>query len=233
MTRKHDYVIARIDIKGQHFEILVKPDPAFRFKEGEKVDIDEVLWSDTIYKDVRKGLRASPEALKKAFGTEDIRKIAERILKEGELQLTEEQRKRLLEAKRRQIISYIARNAIDPKTKKPIPEQRIEAAMEQLRIGIDLFKDAEAQAVEIVKKLARIMPIRLAKALLEVTIPPQYSGRIYRELQRLGEIKKSEWKNDGSLVAEIEIPAGAQIDVVSKIQKLTRGTAAINVKKVA
>ena len=233
MTRKHDYVIARIDIKGQHFEILVRPDPAFKYKEGEKVDIDEILWSDTVYKDVRKGLRASPESLKKAFGTDDVKKIAERILKEGELQLTEEQRRKLLEAKRRQIISYIARNAIDPKTGKPIPEQRIEAAIEQLRIGIDLFKDAEAQAVEIVKKLARIMPIRLARALLEVVIPPQYSGRIYKELQRLGEIKKTDWKTDGSLVAEIEIPAGSQIDVVSKIQKLTRGTASVSVKRVS
>ncbi len=233
MTRKHDYLVARIDIKGQHFEILVRPDPAFKYKEGEKVDIDEVLWSDTVYKDVRKGLRASPESIRKAFGTDDIRKIAEKILKEGELQLTEEHRKKLLEAKRKQIISYIVRNAIDPKTGRPIPEQRIEAAMEQLRIGIDLFKDAEAQAIEIVRKLARLMPIKIAKALLEVTIPPQYSGRIYKDLQRLGELKKVDWKNDGSLVAEIEIPAGSQIDVVSKIQKLTRGSAIVNVKKVS
>ena len=233
MTRKHDYVVARIDVKGQHFEILVRPDPAFKFKEGEKVDIDEILWSDTVYKDIRRGLRTSPEALKKAFGTDDIKKIAERILREGELQLTEEHRKKLLEAKRKKIISYIVRNAIDPKSGKPIPEQRIEAAIEQLRISVDLFKDAEAQAMEIVRRLARVMPIKIARALLEVTIPSHYSGRIYRDLQRLGEIKKTDWKPDGSLTAEIEIPAGSQIDVVSKIQRLTRGNAIVNVKRVS
>jgi len=232
LTRKHEYVIARITIKGQRFEILVRPEEAFKFKEGQKVDIDEVLWTDVVYKDVRRGLRASPDTLKKHFGTTDVRAIAERILREGELQLTEEYRRKLLEAKKKQVISYIARNAIDPKTGKPIPESRIEAAMEELGIGVDLFKDAEAQAVEIVRKLARIMPIRLAKALLEVVIPPPYSGHAYRELQRLGEVKKTEWLRDGSLKAELEIPAGAQVEVVSKLQKLTRGSATINVRRV-
>jgi ribosome maturation protein SDO1 len=232
LTRKHEYVIAWLNVKGQRFEILVRPDEAFRFKEGENVSIDDILWTDTVYRDVRKGLKASPEALRKAFGTDDVSKIAEKILREGEIQLTEEQRRKMLEAKRRKIIAYIARNAVDPKTGKPIPESRIEAAMEELRIGIDLYKPAEAQAVEIVKKLARIMPIRLARAVVQARIPPEYSGRIYRELARLGEVKKAEWLNDGSLQVEIEIPAGAQVDVVNTLQKLTRGTAQVNVRVV-
>ncbi|MEB3816498.1 MAG: ribosome assembly factor SBDS [Desulfurococcales archaeon] len=232
MTRKHEYVIAWITIKGQKFEILVRPEEAFRYREGEKIDLDDVLWTDTIYRDVRKGLRASPESLKKAFGTDDVRKIAEKILREGEIQLTEEQRRRMLEAKRRKIIAYIARNAIDPKTGKPIPESRIEAAMEELRIGVDLYKPAEAQAVEIVKKLARVMPIRLARAVVQARIPPEYSGRIYRELTRLGEVKKADWLSDGSLLIELEIPAGAQVDVVNTLQKLTRGAAQVSVRVV-
>ena len=230
--KKHEYVIAWIEVKGQRFEILVRPEKAFEYREGRKVDLDEVLWTDVVYKDSRKGLKASPEALRRAFGTDDIRYVADVILKKGEIQLTEEQRRRMLEAKRRQVISYIARNAIDPKTKLPIPESRIEAAMEQLRIGIDLYKDAETQAVEIVKKLARIMPIRLARALVEVRVPPEYSGRVYGELSRLGTVKKTEWLHDGSLVAELEIPAGAQVEVINRIQSLTRGQATVNVKVV-
>ncbi len=232
MTKKQDYVIAWMEVRGQRFEILVRPDPAFRFKEGEKIDIDDVLWTDTIYKDARKGLKASPESVKKAFGTLDVRVIAERILREGKIQLTEEQRRKLIEAKKRQIITYIARNAIDPKTGKPIPETRIEAAFEQLRIGVDPFRDAESQAVEAVKKIARIMPIKLAKALVRVEIPPAYSGRLYRELQRMGNLIKSDWKHDGTLVAELEIPAGSQVEVVNRIQSLARGQARIDVKVV-
>ena len=230
--KKQDYVIAWIEVKGQRFEILVRPDPAFRFKEGENVDIDDILWSDTIYKDSRKALKASPEAVKKAFGTDDIRKIAVKILREGHLQLTEEQRRKLIEAKKRQIINYIAKNAIDPKTGLPIPEKRIEAAFEELRIGVDPFRDAESQAVEAVKKIARIMPIRLAKAIIRVEVPAAFSGRMYRELSRMGNVLKTDWKTDGTLVAEIEIPAGSQVDVVNRIQSLTRGQARVEVKVV-
>ncbi len=232
MVKKQDYVIAWIEVRGQRFEILVRPDPAFRFKEGQKVDIDEVLWTDTVYKDARKGLKASPEAVKKAFGTDDIRKIAERILREGNIQLTEEQRRKLIEAKKRQIIMYIAKNAIDPKTGKPIPEKRIEAAFEELRIGVDPFKDAESQAIEAVRRISRIMPIRLAKALVRVEIPPAYAGRLYRELARMGNLLKTDWRHDGSLVAELEIPAGSQVEVVNRIQSLARGQAKIDVKVV-
>ncbi len=232
MGRKQDYVVAWITIKGKRFEILVRPEPAFKFKEGEKVDLDDILWSDTIYRDVRKGLKASPEEVRRAFGTEDIRSIALRILREGEIQLTEEQRRKLIEAKKRLIINYIARNAIDPKTGKPIPEARIETAFNQLRIGVDPFKSAEEQAIEAVKLIARLMPIRLARAVVRAVIPPQYAGRVYKALRRLGEVKKTDWRPDGSLLVELEIPAGSQVEVVSKLQNLTRGEAKVEVKVV-
>ncbi|MGC9072221.1 MAG: ribosome assembly factor SBDS [Acidilobus sp.] len=230
MPRKQEYVIAWIELKGQRFEILVKPDEAFRFKEGGKVSISDLLWSDTIYKDVRRGLKASPDAIRKAFGTEDVNAIAERILKEGQIQLTEEERKRIIEMKRRQIINYIARNAIDPKTGTPIPETRIESLFEQLRIGVDPFRPVEAQALEAIKRLATVIPIKVARALIEVTIPATYAGRAIGEIKRLGDVKKTTWLDDGSLKVELEIPAGMQLEVIDKIQSLTRGQAQVNVK---
>lgn len=229
---KRGYVIAWIEVKGERFEILVKPDQAFRFKEGEKIDINEILWSDTVFKDSRKGLKASPESLKKAFGTDDVRVIAEKILREGKIQLTEEERRKLLEAKKRKIITYIARNAVDPRTGTPIPESRIEAAMEELGIGVDLYRDAESQAIEIVSKLAKIMPIKIAKALVEAVIPPDVAGKAVAEVKRLGEVKRSEWLKDGSLKVELEIPAGAQVDVINRIQGIAKGRAIVNVKVV-
>jgi conserved hypothetical protein TIGR00291 len=229
---RRGYVVAWIEIKGERFEVLVRPEPAFRYREGEKVDLSEILWSDIIYKDSRKGLKASPESLRKAFGTDDVRVISERILREGRIQLTEEERRRLLEAKRRKIITYIVRNAVDPKTGMPIPESRIEAAMEELRVSIDLYRDAESQALEIVSKLSRIMPIRIAKALIEAVIPPDTAGRAVSEVKRIGDVKRSEWLKDGSLKLEVEVPAGAQIDVINRIQSLARGRASVNVKVV-
>ncbi|MEN2999897.1 MAG: ribosome assembly factor SBDS [Acidilobaceae archaeon] len=233
MSKKQSYVVAWLEIKGERFEVLVRPESAFRYKEGEKVEIDEVLWSDTVFKDSKKALKASPESLKRAFGTEDVRAIAERILREGKIQLTEEERRRLLEAKRRKVIAYIVRNAIDPKTRLPIPEQRIEAAMEQAGVSVDLYRDAESQAIEIVSKLARIMPIKIARALLEITVPSDVAGRAMSEAKRMGEVKRSEWLKDGSLKVELEVPAGAQVDVINKVQEIAKGRANVNVRVVS
>ncbi len=223
------YVIARYEGKGRKFEILVKPDLALKLREGKKVNIDEVLVGDFVYKDVRRGLKASPEDLKYVFGTDDIRKVAEVIIKKGELQLTTEQRRALLEAKRKQIITYIARSAIDPRTKTPIPPSRIEAAMQEVRVAVDLYKPIEEQAVTIVKAISRIIPIKLAKALLRIKVPPQYSGKFYGIFMRLGEVKRSQWLSDGSLLVEVEIPAGMQSEVIDKVNKLTKGSAEIKV----
>ncbi len=223
------YVIAWYETKGHRFEILVNPDLALMFKEGKNVNIDDVLVGDYVYKDSRKGLKASPEALRKVFGTDDIKKVAEYILRHGEIQLTAEQRRRILENKKRQIINLIAKNAIDPKTKLPIPPKRIELAMEQARVSIDIYRSPESQLESIVSKLARVIPIKIAKAYMAIKVPPQYSGRIYKSLKSLGEIKKSSWLSDGSLLVELEIPAGMQEEVIEKINKLTHGSASIKI----
>ncbi len=226
----HEYVIARYEKGGHKFEILVDPDKAFKYREGEKIPIDDVLVGDYIYKDARKGDRASPEEVKKVFGTTDIKKVADTILRKGELQLTTAQRRKLLEAKRRLIINYIARSAIDPRTKTPIPPQRIEKAMEEAKVAVDLYKSVEEQAAKIVKAIARHLPIKIARALITVRVPPTVAGRAYSELRRLGEVKNERWLNDGSLLIEIEIPAGMQGEVMDSISRTTRGMAEVKVK---
>jgi ribosome maturation protein SDO1 len=228
---EHEPVVARLEVAGKRFEVLVNPDLAFEYKQGREVNLEEMVISDAIYTDLRRGLRASPELLRKIFGTDDVVKIAAEIVKRGDLQLTAEQRRRLLENKKRQIINYIARNAIDPKTKLPIPPARIEAAMEQARVGVDLYKSVEEQVHMIVKAISRIIPIKIARALLRIIVPPQYSGRVAGVLSKLGEVKHMDWRTDGSLVAEIEIPAGIQQEVIDRLSKITKGN--IDVKVVS
>ncbi len=227
-----DYVIAKYESHGKRFEVLVDPQLAFKYRETGKPDIREVLVGEFIYKDARKGLKASPEDVRKVFGTEDVYKVAEIILRKGELQLTAEQRRKMLEAKRKLIVTFLSRNAIDPKTKLPIPPARIEKAMEEARVGIDLYKPVEEQALMVVRAISRILPIKIARAIIQAVIPPAYSGRIYQQARGLGELKKADWRTDGSLVIEVEIPAGMQNEVIDRINKLTRGEANVKVLRV-
>jgi len=224
-----EYVIARYEHGEHKFEVLVNPELALQVKEGKDVNPRDLVVGDIVYKDARKALKASEELVRKVFGTNDVYKVAVEIVRKGEIQLTAEQRRRMIEQKRRQIITFIAKNAIDPKTGLPHPPQRIERAMEEARVGIDLYKEVEHQALQVVKAIGRILPIKIAKAIMYVKIPPKYSGRVYSTLKNLGSLKRQQWLSDGSLVAEIEIPAGIQQDFIDKIGSLTRGEAEVKV----
>jgi len=79
--RGREPVVARLEIGGNRFEVLVEPELAFQVKQGKEVDPDELLISEDVYTDVRRGLRASPELLKKAFGTADVKRIAIEIIR--------------------------------------------------------------------------------------------------------------------------------------------------------
>jgi len=226
---KKEYVIARLVVKGKRFEVLVDPEKAYRYKEGEKISIEEVVVGDYIYKDAKKGLKASPSELQEVFGTDDVYKISAEIVKNGELQLTTEQRRKLLEMKRKQIIYYIARSAIDPKTKTPIPPTRIEKAMEEAKVSVDLYKSVEEQVADIVKAISKIIPIRIAKALVEIVIPAEYASKVAGQIMKLGEVKKSNWLANGSLVVQLEIPAGMQNELIDKVNDISKGNASIRV----
>ena len=143
------YTIARISLAGERFEILVHPEKALQYRMGKKGSLSDILAIDVVYTDAGKGLRASEASLKKSFGTTDVEKIADVILTKGELQLTAEQRRRLIEDKRKQIVAFISRHCIDPRTGLPHPPARIEQAMAQAKFSIDPFKDAEEQAKEV------------------------------------------------------------------------------------
>src|SRR5881296_4178430 len=155
------FTTARLSKGQDRFEILVKPQPALDYKLGKPIPISQVLMIEEVYSDSGKGTRASEEKLQKNFGTTDAVKVAEEIMKTGELQLTTEQRRQLIEEKRRQIVTIITRNAIDPRTGTPHPPLRIEQAMGQVRLSIDPYKSAEEQAKAVLEELRPILPLKL------------------------------------------------------------------------
>ncbi|MEM2794282.1 MAG: ribosome assembly factor SBDS, partial [Thermofilaceae archaeon] len=128
--------VARLAKGGKRFEVVVDVEKAWQIKNGVNIDVHEVVESPHVYYDVRKGLKASPDDLTKLFNTDDVYRVAEVIIKQGELQLTAEQRRELVETKKRQIIDFIARNAVDPRTGLPHPPKRIELALEEAEISV-------------------------------------------------------------------------------------------------
>ncbi|HEY8140111.1 MAG TPA: ribosome assembly factor SBDS [Nitrososphaera sp.] len=221
------FTTVRLTVEGDKFELLVKPDPALEYKLGKRADISSVLVSDEIYSDASKASRASSEKMTKHFRTTDSMEVAKQILARGELNLTTDQRRKMVEEKRKQIVQIINKSFVDPKTHLPHPIVRIEAALEEARVSIDPFKKSEDQAKGVVDSLRKILPLRSETVRLTVTVPPQFAAQSYSILKSTGDFKGEEWLSDGSLRAIVEMNAGMKGQFLDRLGSVTKGSAQV------
>ena len=228
MVSLEQAVIARMEKFGNTFEILVEPHLAMDMKHGKNIELSELMAIEKIFKDAKAGDEQSPEAIQQAFETTELKTVVERILTHGDLQLTTEQRKKFLEKKTNEIIAFISMNAVDPQTKTPHPRQRIENAMEQAKIHIDPFKSNEEQIKEIVAKIKAIIPISMEKIHFAVKVSPIHAGKASSIIHKF-EVKKEEWMNDGSLVAEFILPVGSKQDLLNELNSATHGEVVVKI----
>ncbi|MEM0321127.1 MAG: ribosome assembly factor SBDS [Thermoprotei archaeon] len=220
------YVIARFESGGHRFEVLVKPEEAWEFKNGKSKKIEDVLVTEEIFKDANKGLRAPESTLKEVFGTTDPLSVAQQIVLKGELQLTAQQRQQMVDNMRKQIVNYISRNCVDPKTNLPHPPTRVELALNQVRFSVNPFKPVEEQALEAIKALRTVLPLKTSIVNLEVRVPAVFR-KYYNQILQLGSAKTTRWEEDGSFTVVLEVPGGMKLDVISKINNFTHGQASI------
>ena len=221
---KTDSTDVKLNKEAQE-HVWVKPEKALEYRMGKIPAITEVLATETIFSDANKGTKVSEEALRKAFGTTEPLKVAETILKKGTIQLTTEQRRKMTENKRKQIIAFISRQCVDPRTNLPHPPLRVEQAMEQIHYSIDPFKPVEEQAKEIIKLLRSVLPLKMEQVSVGVRIPAEYASKAYGTVKGFGTIKREEWRGDGSWHGVLEMPAGLYGPFLEKIGEITRGRA--------
>ncbi len=243
------YIIGRIEKSGRVFEMLMDPEKAWdakklireeinkRLKEGKeksRLTIDEILnhkdinlelifESFSIFEDLRRGKKATDGDMEAVFNTIDGMRIAASILLDGEIQWTQAQREEERLKKLKQIITIICKNAINPQNKKPHPYQRIEKAIEEAKVKIDLMRSAEEQVDDIVKNIQAIIPIRIEQVEMAIKIPTAFTAKGYNIVAQYVQIKKEEWQSDGSWVAVVSLPAGLQMELIDKLNKLTHG----------
>lgn len=224
MSNLDDAVIARLK-KGGRFEILVDPDGALALRKGEKIDIEDVLAVEDIFEDAHKGDRVPEDDLLRAFRTIDVLEIAKKIVENGEIQLTTDQRKKIVEQKKKKVVDIIATNAINPQTNTPHPPSRIERAIEEAGVHIDIFKSTEDSVNEVMKKIRPLIPIRFEEVEVAVKVSAEHAAKSYGDIRKFGKLVKEEWQNDGSWIGIVKIPAGIQDDFYSLVNHLTKGEA--------
>ncbi len=210
---------ARIKKEGKHFEIIVDLDNALKFKKGESSETGAE--SDRVFTDIKKGNVASEKDLNEAFGTSDADEIIKRIVKEGEILVTQEYRDEEKENKIKQIVDFLSRNTINPQTGNPHTPERIKRAIEEAHVNIKNIP-VENQISDIVEGISKIIPIKIETKKVKITVPAIHTGKAY---SIIGQYKEEEnWLNDGSLEVIVNIPAGMIMDFYDKLNSATHGS---------
>ncbi|MBS3817301.1 MAG: ribosome assembly factor SBDS [Candidatus Thermoplasmatota archaeon] len=226
-TLLDEHVIGRMDSHGERFEVIIQPDTVEEFRSGEEIDLLENMPVEKVFSDAHKGEEAPNHLVEKVFETNEIEEIAESILKEGEVQITTEQRNKRQKQKRKEIVNRIAQNSYNPQTDAPHPPQRIENAMSEAEIHIDPFQPVSKQMDQVVDEIRELLPLSFEKKSFAITVRGDMQGKIYGLLKNLGSIKDEEWLNDGRWQGVLKIPAGKQDEMFEKINKVTKGEAEI------
>ncbi len=228
MVSLDDAVVARLSRFGTTFEILVDPEGAEklyeRWDDAPEQEIRDLMAVDDVFVDWSEGDRAKDEDLQKGFETTDPIAIARRILKEGDIQLTQEQRKKMLEQKEKRILMTLARETWNPQARVPHPKERIERALEEAKFRVDPLRPVSEQVQAAFKALRPLLPIAFERVKVAIKVPAEHTGAAYGHMRGLGDLQKEEWQNDGSLVVVLEIPAGAQGEVYDRLNGLTQGS---------
>jgi len=230
-------IIARFFSHGKKFEVLIDSEKYILYREGKVGDIREILISDGVFHDIGKirtkesalmaegmgtAQQVTDDELKIVFGTSDFLSVAKKIVDDGEVQITVEQRRELLEKKLKRIVTFIAQQAIDPRTGLPHPPLRIENAIEQAKVRIDPFRKAEEQVADVIKALQPMLPIKIERRRIALKIGIAYASNAKRAASALGTVQKEQWTTD-YWFCEVEIPAGMQEKLFADLNAITHG----------
>ncbi len=233
MISLDEAVTARLESHGEQFEVLVDPDAALAIKRGEfEGELEDVIAAEDVFEDAARGDRPPENALEDVFETTDPLEIIPEVIKQGEIQITAEQRKEMQEQKHRQLINRIARNAVNPQMDDaPHPPERIESALEETDFRIDPMEPVETQVDEALDKLRPVIPIRFDTVKVATQLPAEYAGSGQAKVRQFGDLEREEWQPDGSWIGVIEFPAGMQNDFYDLVNEVSSGEAETQIVK--
>ena len=212
-------VLARWEYGGKRYEILVDPDLVDAFRQNpSSVNMDDFLATDEVWHDARGGDRPTEEAIESTFGTQEIDEIAAIILEKGNIQLTTNQRKEMVEQKRQLIIQEIHSTAIDPKAKSPHPKTRIELALEESRFSVDPFKRLDVQVKDAINTLKSLIPLSFEPVRIAFRISGSGYGKTSKFLRPY--LDKAEWLSNGDWACIIQCPPGMAGNLIGKVKSV-------------
>ncbi len=212
---------ARVKRGGKKFEILVDLDEAMKIKRGdETANINSAVLTEYIFHNLKSGEHVSDSDLEKEFGMTDVMTVSERIIKTGEVVRTAESMRGEHEAKYKQVVDFLSKNAVSPEG-RPYTGDRIMKALVEAHVNVK-NKPIESQINEITDCLSKILPIKLEMKRVKLTIPALHTGKAYGIIKEF--MVGEDWLSNGDLQATVSMPTALIFDFYDRLNSATHGS---------
>ncbi|VDO04709.1 unnamed protein product, partial [Rodentolepis nana] len=133
-------------------------------------NIDEVVQTHEVFANVSKGQLAKKSELFQDFETEDVEEIILKLLQEGEIPVSEMERKSISESLSRDIAKIISEKCVNTETNRPYTVTMIEKMMKECHINLQPNKSAKHQALKAIEKLMESGKYKIKPAMMEIVI---------------------------------------------------------------
>lgn len=191
----------RLKKGGNIFEVAAYRNKVVNWRNKIETDLDEVLQVQDVFTNVARGLVASKNDLLRGFDTTDKRKICEEILEKGEFQISELERKSLLDGMFRDVASIVVEKSINTDTGRPYSISMIQNAMKDIHYSVNLSKNAKQQALDVIRRLRKVMPIARSKLQLRITVPAASENEVKQMLvANSGEVSNNDKDRKSTLL---------------------------------
>jgi len=213
--------------KGVDWEILCKPGAAQKFRD-KKLGFGNVMMADEIFVGhYQKGERAKPADIAAEFPG-GLEKALEHIVLNGSIALSQKERDEKVKAKTAEIVNFIHKYYVDPKTNGPHPVTRIENALTTLKIHPDPDIPADRQVQDIVKKMPGVLALRKCEMEATLSIPTQFAGSAAGVIRKFATVNRERY-TDTAAVIEVSFVPGEYDALVAELTKITKGDFQIDV----
>jgi len=222
--------IVRYKKCGTRFEIACYKNKVRDWRSGREKDLDDVLQTTTIFKNVAQGRVASQAEIKAAFGDAEEEEICKVILKVGHLQVSKKERDQELRVKTREIASIVSSKCINKVTRLPFPIQQIEKAMKEIKFNVVMSKNAKQLAIGLIKELEKgeLLPLTRQQMILRISLPVAIGKKIKPQLTPL--FSKIETEVFTTLyVLVVHIDPGNYRKIDQEVARLTSGKGTVEV----
>ncbi|MCH7850878.1 MAG: ribosome assembly factor SBDS [Nanoarchaeota archaeon] len=211
---------ARVKRNGKKFEILVDLDEAMKIKRGDaSANINSAVMTEYIFHNLKSGEHVSDSDLEKEFGTTDITKVAEKIIKSGEVVRTTESMRGEHGARYKQVVDFLVSHAVSPEG-RPYTGERIMKALIEANVNVK-NKSVDSQITEIIDDLSKILPIKLEMKRVKLTIPAIHTGKAYGIIKEF--MVEEDWLSNGDLQAIVSMPTALIFDFYDRLNGATSG----------